>query len=317
MGTSKNLCDPGYKFDGGQCKKICVSSPDSVCLSGLCSKSAWICDDDQNKNGKVCKSVDTIPEGKKVYPSLKECLTTGDCSCSANWEWNADMDSCNTYACPLNAENGWGSNIKKGQLGTKSTLFDPYPTSGGICLPVSSDGTISPPNASCSGTDKKSCINTGSDPNKLSCRWFPNNKCLRKTPNMPPGYEIWDVCTCNAFDCIGDCDQKDPLGGYTLDQCHNEGFGCLSKMHVNDQVISNCALKYKKLSGKTDDPDFCPKDQPYNPVEFNYCQLTNGDFEWVQQGFNVTHDGKGPNIYTDGINQGGHASWDTEWCSYT
>lgn len=314
-------CQKGYVVNNnGICVKSCTSNGDcpksstgaaQQCVNKMCTDQVWTCN--KTKNGSVCVPLEgDVPSGTTIYSTLKDCITSG-CKCDKNWEWNASMDACNTYSCTKNALDGWGSNVPKDRESTPSTLFSPYQQSdGGTCLPVTDDGTPGAPSDDgiCStATDRETCFRTGSEDNKLSCRWFPDTVCNRIMPNNP-----WNSCTCPASWCIGDCNTKAPNNGYTLTKCHNVGGSayCRSNIHVNDKVVSNCAKKYKDAGG-TGTTTSCPQgDQPYNPLEFKYCTLKpNDNFEWVSQP--ISSEGVGDYVATNGIDKE-LSNYTNKWC---
>ena len=203
-------CPKDYIVNTGLCVKSCRNNADCPksstgfvqnCVNGVCTDQVWTCN--KKKNGSVCEPLEgDIPSGSTIYSNLKDCITSGSCKCDNNWEWNASMDACNTYSCTKNALDGWGSNIQKGQESTPSTLFSPYQQSdGGTCLPVTDDGTPGAPSEDgvaflcMNAKDRESCFRTGSDDNKLSCRWFPDTVCNRIMPQKAP----WDSCRDGQF----------------------------------------------------------------------------------------------------------------------
>ena len=249
-------CAKGMTLQNDKCKILCNDSADCPkgptgeavkCLNGTCLEEVWTCNKDPNGNGKVCTpQTGPIPAGYVPWSSRKECLLSG-CTCDKNWELNAAMDSCNTFACTENALNGWGSNLKQGDKSKESTLFKPFTSPGGFCLPVTDDGTPDSPGEPCTATTKEECISTGEDENKLICRWFPNTVCNRIRPTAP-----WKNCMCQIPACYT-CRASQPDNGYTASDCSMQGWGsgdCGVNLRPNDKIVSNCVRKYREAGGK-------------------------------------------------------------------
>lgn len=290
LGYECSQCPKGYQMDSGRCVKSCKDNADCPvsptgapvnCLEGLCSGKVWTCNQDDNGHGGVCTAVTgSVPIGVPVYSSRKECINFGGCKCERNWEWNASMDACNTYSCTKNAQNGWGSRVSKDKESIPSQLFRPFQSADGICLPVTEDGTPGLPDATkCQAKTREACFSTGSKPNDLSCRWFPNTVCNRLAPDHP-----WDACTCGGWWCIGNCNTNKRNNGYTKTKCHNVGGKsyCRSNLRVNDKVTSNCGRKYTKAGGEGI-PKGCALDPNPPRCSRGYSMKKKDDYYWCEK----------------------------------